>query len=317
MGKKSLSLGVAITLLLLTAAGAQAADKLTLGTSARENPYFTLVVIAGDEKGFWKQNGLAVEWVPFRGGPDLFRAVAAGAIDVSMSDVSAVVAAAAGVPTIIVADMGTPDDFAVVVKSDLPIKEPKDLRGTRLGILRAGGASHSYGRLIAKALSLEGEIKFVAGGGVTEEFAAIKSGTLDGRVTALSLTMPLLVSGELRVVLEVKDYVPRPWLSRVVAARTTLAETKPDLVKRSVKAFLQAADFIMAHPDWNVAKMKSALRYSEEVARATLPLLRLTRDGRIDRRAVENVVAFLIGYGLLEREKAPAIDKLFTNKFTE
>lgn len=318
MGNRFFLLGLVTLLLLAMSTGGLAADKLKMGTAARENPYYTLIVIAGEEKGFWKQNGLEQEWTPFRGGADMQRATAAGALDVGLSDMASfLIAAAAGVPSILVADMGTPDDFAVVVRSDLPIKEAKDLKGTRLGILRAGGASYAYGTFLAKALGLEKDMKLVAGGGITEELAAIKAGTMEGRVTALTLTMPAIVKGEVRTVVQLKDYLPKEWIVRVASARRELVENSPDLVKRFVKAFLQTTNFIMTNPAWNIAKMKTELKYSDEVAKATLPMLRLSLDGRIDRKAVENVVGFFVENGVLAKEKVPPVERLFTSRFTD
>ena len=56
-------------------ASAQTAVKLgsaVLGDLALAGPIFI-----GVEKGYFKENGLAVEFVPFRGGPDLVKAVVA------------------------------------------------------------------------------------------------------------------------------------------------------------------------------------------------------------------------------------------------
>lgn len=318
MVKRLIPLGALVPLLLFLATGALAADKLRMGTSLRFSVFYDLIALAGEEKAFWKENGLAVEWVPFRGGTDQQRAMAAAAIEVALSDISSfLVAASAGVPIIMVADMGTPDDFAIVVRGDLPIKEAKELKGTRLGILRAGGASYVYGLFLGKALGLEKDIKLVAGGGITEELAAIKAGAMEGRVTSLAAVMPVMVKGELKAIVHAKDYLPKEWITRMVSARRDLVENQPEVVKRFVKAFLQVTNFMMANADWNVAKMKTHFKYTDEVGRAVLPLVRFTRDGRIEKKALDNVVAFFVEYGVLAKEKVPPADKLFTNRFTE
>lgn len=297
--------------------GVFAADKVRLGTALKLSPSYTLVVLAGEEKGFWKQNRLEMEWLPFRGGSALQRGVAAASVDVAMSDInSLVLAVARGVPTMVVADMGTANDFAVVVRSDLPINKPADLKGARLGILRARGASHSYGRLVARALNLEGKMKFIAGGGIREEVAALKSGVLDGRITSISPVLSLVVNKEVKVVLYVRDYHPKEWLTRVVSARTELVNNKPELVKGAVRSLLQSADYLMKNPEWTIEKIKATFKYSDVVAKATLPFLQFSRDGKVDRRALENNLKFLLDYKVLAKDKVPPIDKLFTNKFT-
>jgi len=44
-----------------------AADKLRFATTVKTHPILVMPVLAAEEKGFWKQNGLEAEWVPFEG----------------------------------------------------------------------------------------------------------------------------------------------------------------------------------------------------------------------------------------------------------
>ena len=68
MGNRFLSLILVVPLLLSINSRGMAAYKLRLGTALKVGVYYNLVVMAGEEKGFWKQNGLEVEWIPFRHG---------------------------------------------------------------------------------------------------------------------------------------------------------------------------------------------------------------------------------------------------------
>src|SRR3990170_1370185 len=123
------------------------ADKLRFGSSVRGHPNYDLPMVAAAEKGIWKENGLEVEWTPFRAGGDLMRAVAARALDIATTGSStSILAASQGVPVTIVADPKEPLTFYFQVLKDSPIKEAKDLKGTKIGILRFGGTSHNYGR---------------------------------------------------------------------------------------------------------------------------------------------------------------------------
>src|SRR3990172_13382428 len=92
--------------------GLLAAEKLAFGTAIKENPVYMLPMLAGEEKGFWKEEGLEVQWVPFRGGALMYRAVAAGSINVGWGGiVSSVQAMVGGGPVVLVAGLQIGDPF--------------------------------------------------------------------------------------------------------------------------------------------------------------------------------------------------------------
>src|SRR3990172_3712858 len=83
------------------------AEVLRYGTPLKGTPHYDMVVLSAEEKGFWKQNGLEVTWVPFRGATDMYQAVAAGSIEAGQDDTAGMMQAVArGVPALTVAEMG-------------------------------------------------------------------------------------------------------------------------------------------------------------------------------------------------------------------
>src|SRR3972149_2479652 len=80
------------------------AEVLRFGTPVKGAPRFDMVVLAAEERGFWKENGLEVNWFPFRGSTEMVKAVAGGAIDAGEGDaVSLLLDVARGVPLLLVA----------------------------------------------------------------------------------------------------------------------------------------------------------------------------------------------------------------------
>src|SRR3972149_1156428 len=71
-------------------------EKLKFGTSIRTYPPYYLPVMAAEEKGFWKENGLEVEWTPFRGGGPFMQALAAGALKIGYTAAATAFQAGAG-----------------------------------------------------------------------------------------------------------------------------------------------------------------------------------------------------------------------------
>ncbi|MEE8449688.1 MAG: ABC transporter substrate-binding protein [Thermodesulfobacteriota bacterium] len=57
------------------------ADKVRFANHVKTNALYTLPILAAMEKGFFKQQGLKMRYIPLRSGPALQRAVTAGALD--------------------------------------------------------------------------------------------------------------------------------------------------------------------------------------------------------------------------------------------
>lgn len=293
-----------------------AAEKLKLATAVKMSPLFYLPVLAGEEKGFFKQNDLDVEWVPFQGSTPMYQAVVGGAIEIGLAIAShAVEVAARGVPVVIVSDIQSKEDFYVWVKTKSRFNEPKDLKGARIGVSRLGGPEHIYGRVVAKAMGLEKEVKFVSTGGIPESLASIKTEAVDAVVLTIHQLIKLKVAEEVQEFISVDKYLPSPWIAYMAFASRGLIEKKPDTVSKAVKAILQALDYIREDARWSMEKMKSMQGYSEPEQKLVYDSLQLSRDGKISRKAVENVVSFLTEQGLIIKDKAPALDTLYTNRF--
>ena len=67
---------------------------------------------------------------------------------------------------------------------------------------------------------------------------------LTGRGDALRL----VDSGELRLLVQMKDILPKPWVFSVVWATADLIETNPDLVGRFVIATLETVKYLKDNP---------------------------------------------------------------------
>lgn len=309
-------LAVLLSLALVTSSGL-AADKVRSGTPVKGHPVFNLPMLAAQERGLFKAEGLELEWVPFASGIVMHRAVAAGALDMGMTTTTSVITAiAVGTPEIIVADTKATDDFIIIVRSDSAIREPKDLKGAKVGVTRFGTSTHAFALAAAKALGMEKDIKFVAAGGQMEQFAGIKAGSVDAVIFTRITAIPLKVPGEVREVLTLRDYLPEGD-NFVFFARRDLADKNPALVKGSIRAMVKATNFVLENPEWARGKMKETLGYTDDVAKQVYTELRYGKDVRISRKGLENMVKFLTEYGIIKRETAPSVEATYTTRFTE
>lgn len=142
--------GAAGLLLLLAAAGAaQTPVTLRVGVVASVSDAGFFVPV---EEGYFAQEGLAVEFVPFRSAADMIAPLGVGQLDIGGGAVSAGLfnALARGINLRIVADKGTirkgQSYEALIVRKDLVdsgrFRTLADLKGLRLGLAARGISPH-------------------------------------------------------------------------------------------------------------------------------------------------------------------------------
>ncbi|MEE8449831.1 MAG: ABC transporter substrate-binding protein [Thermodesulfobacteriota bacterium] len=312
-----LLLSVSFLVLAFFPAPSAGLEKFKVAVSVKANPSYMLPFWAAEEKGFWKKNGLDAEFIPFNSGRSLFQAMAGGAIDAGLGGaISDVRAIASGVPAIIVADLHSPQEFSVYVRSDSRIKGPQDLRGAKIGVSRFGGLVHAFGLALAKALNMENQIKFMASGGAGKEIAALKAGATDGTIFSFFGMAPLIFRGQIRAAVSMRDYLPKEWIDVTISARKGFTQTGSRTLRAGLKTIIEGAVSVMEDRAWTVSKLKKEYGYSDKAANLIhRKYLRYGRSGVISKQGIENLRGFLIDNGVLPERKIPPAEKLFTNEF--
>ena len=318
MGKKYIIMTfLNVSALLLITAAAFAADKIKFATAIKDSPVYYLPVLAAEEKGFWKQNGLEAEWVPFRTTASMHQSIAGGSINIGLDNTVALIPAIArGVPVIIVSNLQTSEPAVLWVLTQSPVKDPAALKGSKIGVVSLGGTAHAYARLLTKILGLEKDVRLVAAGGIIQNMAALKAGVIDAVVMMRFSMIPLEVKGEVRALANLEDYVKEERMAHVVFARKDLVAGNPDLVRRVLRAVQQGLEFIKKDRDWAAEKMKLEQGLSPEAARQMYDVIKFTTDGKLSLKALENARNFLVEFGLVAKEKVPTLEELYTRQFT-
>lgn len=315
MVKNFLFLFILVLLFFGLAMPGFALEKIKLGSAVRTQALYFLPIFAGEEKGFWKDNGLEVEWVPFAGTAAQFRAVAARSINIGMSNTDGpMLAAERGVSVIMVAELAPTQPFYLWVRTDSPYRHPLDMKDARVAVTTLYGTTHAFGRIIFKAHGIEKEVRFLGTGGVREKVAGIRAGAYSAIVTSMGVAAPLKLQGIVREIASNVDYLPKPWVEQVVFASKEFVKSKPEVVRQMLRAMLQGIDFTRKNLSWALDKIKTSQGLSEEAAKLGYSDVEFTINGKLDRKAVENVRKVFIEYGVIT-EKAPAVDDLFTNEY--
>lgn len=290
-----------------------ALEKVQFSSPAGLHPFYVLPVLAAQDKGIWSELGLEVVLNTPPAGTVMYQAVVAGQLQAGFNPViSNIHAGSVGVPVVAAADMGFLVQWFLWVQADSPLKELTDFKGAKIGILRFGGPPHMYAMTMMEALGLGKDfVKYVALGGIRETTAALRTGAIQGTVLSDYSLLPLVIEGRVRALRPIQPYLPSPWIDIVLWSEKGFASKKSEVLKRVITGAFKGAEVVMKERDWAVAKMKSALALSDEVAQRAHPILKYAPTTKIDPRGMENVRNYLIQYKAVVPEKTPATEELY------
>eukprot|EP00933_Yihiella_yeosuensis_P055471 TRINITY_DN5427_c0_g1_i3.p1 TRINITY_DN5427_c0_g1~~TRINITY_DN5427_c0_g1_i3.p1 ORF type:complete len:353 (+),score=87.59 TRINITY_DN5427_c0_g1_i3:34-1059(+) len=130
--------------------------------------------------GFWKAEGLDVEWSPARGGVKVAEAVLSGDVDGGYGTwLPCVSRHLEGKPIRILLSMAQSLAQNLVARKDR-IKSAEDLKGKKWGVDGIGALSHTLAVLIVKGLGLaDGDVEFVVSGPPPQRIEQLLNGDID------------------------------------------------------------------------------------------------------------------------------------------
>jgi ABC-type nitrate/sulfonate/bicarbonate transport system substrate-binding protein len=218
------------------------------GTFKNYQPVF----IAYD-KGFFHAEGVRVELTGnFTSGPAVVQAAATGNIDAGHSAISGIINAVhAGIRVVGVADSQT--EFASAplmqwfVLKDSPIRSAADLKGKKVGVNSLSGSFYYTLLLYLERHGVAKEaVQFVVIPHNNQE-QALRSRQIDVAGLIDPYSVHLRQQGGVRVLFRAIDVLGENQFSLVFFTREFM-EKHPGVVRRFVKAYNRAIDFIVRHP---------------------------------------------------------------------
>ncbi|MDI3389151.1 ABC transporter substrate-binding protein [Streptomyces sp. B-S-A8] len=174
------------------AAGEQdaARGKIVLGHYAHSSIPFPATIAV--EQGFFKEEGLDVQLLNAKSGPELAAQLIGGSTQIAtVSPDNIIPAIEQGQPITLLPPYGKLDMLFAAPKSS-GITDVKQLAGKRLGIVARGTASEKYARAMFKKVGVNpASVTFVAVGGAVTQEPALRNGKVDAVVGSTSsyLTM--------------------------------------------------------------------------------------------------------------------------------
>ncbi|HUZ75859.1 MAG TPA: ABC transporter substrate-binding protein [Stellaceae bacterium] len=152
-----------------------------------------------------------------------------------------------GLPLVCIATIGQGSAFNVVSLKDKPILNLADFKGKTIGIIGIGGAADTYLEvLLAKGGLTRADVNVIAAGNNPGEVVLLKQGRLDAFMCTLDTAARVEQAGEPVVYWSTDKFIQMPGFVHVTTR--DIAEKKPDLVRRYVKAIKASVDEILTHP---------------------------------------------------------------------
>jgi len=305
----------------LAAFSAQAApDEVTYLLPAPPTlPAFGPWMIA-QQNGYYAAENLKVTFVAGKGGVDVAKQVGAGNAPVggAIGD-TPIIVRANGVPVRAVAVLGGGSLTQLAVHEASPIKTVKDLKGKTLTVMAYTDTTYYalLGSLRKVGLGRDDVSAQAAGpSGVWQLFTANKS-------EAMAAVPDWVINAEdagAKVRLLPSDGFQS--MAQAIVASDETIKTKPELVRRLVRATLRGMQDIVKDPKAAAATYVKAVPSFQGKEASIERVFTLYRDrvyagqkvpGEIDEQRLDAVQKFYVSEGIVH--KATPLDELYTNQF--
>ncbi|MFZ9500896.1 MAG: ABC transporter substrate-binding protein [Beijerinckiaceae bacterium] len=231
--------------------------KLTIGLSVNDSTF--LPIYLAEVAEFYKQEGLNVSVLAFRGGSDLTRALVARSVHIGVA-----------APTSVLAAISAGEDVRVFYGGFVqtpffwfaapPIKSMQEAKGKRMGITRFGSSTDALTRFALARAGLDAkDVRIVQGGGSAERLAAMDSKQIDIGI----FTWPHNFAAEDRGynLIQKQSDLMKDFPIQSFYAMKPFLDSNPETVRAVLRAFVKAV---------RLARADKALSVKTLVARAGL-----------------------------------------------
>lgn len=241
---------------------ADAADKVRISISNLSGQFMTFPL--AHRRGFLKEEEIEAEIIRVTGGA-ASAAMSSGDLDYGTG--MAVGGAITGaLPVKVVACFVPAPVFALVARPE--VKSVQALKNKTVGISTFSGLSIFGARVIAKHFGLDPDkdLKFVAIGAVEGRFIRLTQGLVDAAILAPPLDSEAKKKG-FNILARAEDILTFPETGLVAGVKKI--QSKPDEVKRVIRAGIKANRYIRGNRDGTVQFIMDWLKVNKEVASTT------------------------------------------------
>lgn len=219
---------------------------LSIGTSVRDIGFLNVYV--ADAKGFFKDEGLTVKVLYFRGSGEAVPALAGGVVDLlADSFTTAIDAYVAGQPIKAIWSLSNTPVYQIYARKE--IKTVQELRGKKIAVSGIGALSHLITIYMLQRAGMpdaDKAVQYLAVGGPTDRVAALRA----GRVDAIPSTIPgsyLLEEEGFTKLLDLRNLI-KEFEYEVFTAKNDFIKANPNTIRAVLRAVIRAGYFIRRNP---------------------------------------------------------------------
>ncbi len=204
-------------------------------------------LLVDEEKGFYKDKGIKISFIPGAGGGDAIKNILSGQADIAFTDPGSLYAALdKGEKLVAIYSIYPQNVFNVVSLKEKNITKPEDLKGKKIGVYSLSSGTRQNLLLLLHQVGLtEKDVTIVETGLLN--FAPLMQGQVDATAatdTGLEIGKQKGL-GEVNV-MEVKDYINLPSDVYVVTEKTY--QEKKEVIKRFLEGYQNSTQWMIDNP---------------------------------------------------------------------
>jgi NitT/TauT family transport system substrate-binding protein len=305
----------ALTLVATTPRPIRGQTRIKVGTAVLGDYALSGPFIVAQERGFFSQEGLSTEFVPFGSGPELAKAVVAGQVLLAASGgTDVLVFREAGMPLKIVATHTESNHFTLNVAS--AITAVSDLKGKAIGVSAPGSTTWVFARLLARQQSWEPDrdVKIVPLGALDAQLAALARNEIQAFIWGDGGAVSQ-ARGQSRVLMRLDTVTPQ-WISQIQYTSDTAIQRNPETVRKAMRSVFRALKWMRMHPADAVEATAAKLGWPPEAVtgaqKISGPLM--SEDGTMSIEALRAMQETLLEQGMLK--KRLPLEEHYTREFS-
>ena len=300
---------------LLPAPAVRAQSSVKLGTAVLGDYALAGPFIVAEEKGFFRAENLTVEFVPFRGGPNLVKAVIAGEVLLGAAgSTDILVFREAGMPLKMVATHTEGNHFTFNVAPD--VQTLGELKGKSIGVTSPGSTTWVFARMVARSQGWDPDrdVKVVGLGGLDAQLAALSRKEIHAFVWGDGGAVTQL-AGKSKVLMRLDKVTPR-WISQIQYVSEDGIRKQGDDIRRAMRGLFTAIRFMNDKTGDAAEIVARKIGWSPEAVlgahKISGPLM--SHDGTVSIEALRSMQDTLLEHGVIK--KRLAVEEHVAREFT-
>jgi NitT/TauT family transport system substrate-binding protein len=237
--------------------------KLTLGIPVDAATFMPIYIAAART---WKQHGLDIELLSFRGDAEVSQALAGGSVDLTLQSLDGLINLMNGGQPVKAFYAGFHQaDFAWCSQPE--IRSWSDAKGSSAGVATLGSLTDQLTRYVLRrhGLTPEKDVQIVQSGTTASMLQALKSRRLGIAILSPPFKWMAEEAGFNRLGSMAEEIAPS-WPKHAFLAKTTFIQENPNTLRTLLRAHVAALRLARAEPETAVGALMDRLKWSKPYA---------------------------------------------------